>query len=48
MPVYAEEGRSIVVNSQGKDKDLWAARSLVETALLQLTVKTNCERRGWY
>jgi hypothetical protein len=39
-PVGADEGRSVVVAGEGRDGDLWAARSLVRTTLLQLTVRT--------
>jgi hypothetical protein len=39
-PAGADEGRSVVVDDEGRDGDLWTARSLVRTVLLWLTMRT--------
>jgi hypothetical protein len=39
-PVGADEGISVVVDDDGKDGDLWVARSPMRTTLLRLTVRT--------
>ena len=39
--IYVDEERSVMVNGEGRDNDLWAAGSSVRTTLLRLTVKTS-------